>query len=330
MHFTASTFVASLALLSQLAIALPSPQVTITRVVTHTLQAGETPPPQVQVNNKMAVDDSPQRHRKHFRLHKVQKNPTGNSQPDNNNDDSWRNRGPDSTTSDNEQEDTAEDNDVEQPFKDFIDQKNVDATLEEPEEEAVVVDKPVNESKDSKDEHEPTNNDSEQEDTDDEETTESSSGGAGPSDSMMKEILDIHNQWRKDHGADPLVWDEALASHAELDEGRIACPSKKGSLTVGEHSDDKSFDCGENLSATTGKISADSVKGWYEEEVGKYNFNNGGFSMETGHFSQVVWKATTKLGCAVGCGETRLRCQYQEPGNFGGRYQENVCPKGGC
>lgn len=30
-----------------------------------------------------------------------------------------------------------------------------------------------------------------------------------------------------------------------------------------------------------------------------YNFNNPGFSMQAGQFTQLVWKATTKVGCAA-------------------------------
>jgi hypothetical protein len=31
----------------------------------------------------------------------------------------------------------------------------------------------------------------------------------------------------------------------------------------------------------------------------KYNWNAPGFSSATGHFTQVVWKATTEVGCGV-------------------------------
>lgn len=34
-------------------------------------------------------------------------------------------------------------------------------------------------------------------------------------------------------------------------------------------------------------------------EYSQYNYNYPGFSEATGHFTQVVWKATTQLGCAV-------------------------------
>ena len=64
-----------------------------------------------------------------------------------------------------------------------------------------------------------------------------------------------------------------------------------------------------------------------------YNFNGGGSSGVTGHFTQVVWKESTTLG--IGRAEVTkngMKCayivaRYKPAGNFMGRYTENV-PKG--
>jgi hypothetical protein len=37
---------------------------------------------------------------------------------------------------------------------------------------------------------------------------------------------------------------------------------------------------------------------WYGE-IAKYDFRRGGFSMDTGHFTQVVWRSTTTIGCGT-------------------------------
>ena len=42
----------------------------------------------------------------------------------------------------------------------------------------------------------------------------------------------------------------------------------------------------------------DAVSRWYNE-VGQYDYRNPGFSLQTGHFTQVVWASTTELGCAM-------------------------------
>ena len=47
-----------------------------------------------------------------------------------------------------------------------------------------------------------------------------------------------------------------------------------------------------------------------------------------GHFTQVVWKSTTKVGCGFStCGDNDLLvCNYSPAGNFAGQYLENVPP----
>ena len=64
-----------------------------------------------------------------------------------------------------------------------------------------------------------------------------------------------------------------------------------------------------------------------------YDFNNGGFSGGTGHFTQVVWKGSTVLGIGRAEGEERgMKCayivgRYKPAGNMPGDFPENV-PKG--
>jgi hypothetical protein len=42
---------------------------------------------------------------------------------------------------------------------------------------------------------------------------------------------------------------------------------------------------------------ADGIDAWGLERV-NYNWNDPGFSESTGHFTQIVWKATTQVGCS--------------------------------
>jgi hypothetical protein len=50
--------------------------------------------------------------------------------------------------------------------------------------------------------------------------------------------------------------------------------------------------------------------------------------METGHFTQVVWRQTTQLGCGVSTcrGMDIWVCEYDPPGNVQGHYRQNVLP----
>lgn len=70
---------------------------------------------------------------------------------------------------------------------------------------------------------------------------------------------------------------------------------------------------------------------WYNE-ISKYNYNYPGFSSETGHFTQVVWRTSNKVGFGVAVGTTGLlQCayvvaNYAPPGNYLGQFQQNVVP----
>jgi uncharacterized protein YkwD len=135
--------------------------------------------------------------------------------------------------------------------------------------------------------------------------------------------LEAHNRVREQHCAAPLTWSASLAQVAQ----RWANTLRDKGCAFG-HSNGK---FGENLAAgTSGTLDPGSVvKMWYDE-VAQYRFPDGGFSMKTGHFTQVVWRGTTR----VGCGRSRCNdmdiwvCEYDPAGNWEGQYRENVLPRG--
>jgi len=145
-----------------------------------------------------------------------------------------------------------------------------------------------------------------------------SKGGSGsvPS-SDQQAYLDDHNNFRQLHGANPLTWSADLASTAQAWANKC----------VFEHSG-----AGENLAAGPGDMSiASAIKLW-TDETSSYNPND----PQPSHFTQVVWKATTQLGCASATcaagsvlpatdgSSTYYVCHYDPLGNVDGEYSQNV------
>jgi len=150
-----------------------------------------------------------------------------------------------------------------------------------------------------------------------------SGGGSVPAN--MQSVLDQHNTYRATHHAPPLSWDAGLASQAES----WANGCKFEHSTMGN---------GENLYANSGSSfdGASAVTSWYNELYDPgYDFNNPGFSSGAGHFTQVVWKGSTTVGCYMkvcydlfpGWGNSNLLvCEYSPPGNYMGQFSANVLP----
>uniref|UniRef100_A0A0N5ALB9 SCP domain-containing protein n=1 Tax=Syphacia muris TaxID=451379 RepID=A0A0N5ALB9_9BILA len=87
------------------------------------------------------------------------------------------------------------------------------------------------------------------------------------------------------------------------------------------HRVNKSY--GENLYA--GSDSDKAVKTWYNEK-NKYDYSRPGFSSATGHFTQLVWKSSKKIGIgmASSSGMTYVVANFYPAGNYISQFEENV------
>lgn len=134
----------------------------------------------------------------------------------------------------------------------------------------------------------------------------------------FQDAMATTNSFRAIHGAPCLTWDPALAAQANSWLTTLLADANQTGNLVLQHGDVAGV--GQNLYATTGAAGSApvaAVRAWAGEEAA-YNYDAPGFSEATGHFTQLVWKDTTRVGCAVGTGnvDTVVVCDYSPPGNM--------------
>jgi pathogenesis-related protein 1 len=154
---------------------------------------------------------------------------------------------------------------------------------------------------------------------------------APAADFKADDMVAAHNRWRKSVGAPPLTYSNELAASAQ----NWANHLQQTNQCKMQHSKPDSR-YGENLfwaSAiewSDGKRELQSVSpkqvvdSWGNERT-DYNYKSNSCTKGKmcGHYTQVVWKSSRTVGCAVAiCEDTREQvwvCQYQPPGNWVGQ-----------
>ena len=139
-----------------------------------------------------------------------------------------------------------------------------------------------------------------------------------------KYLADIHvaehNELREKHDGAPLVWDSACAIHAQKQADHCLA---LGKMEHGNHDDQ-----GQNIymmsfsgfSPKTEDAVREAVKSWYSE-IDLYKEAGGGwngFNNGAGHFTQLVWKGTTKVGMGYARSDNSLYivANYSPQGNI--------------
>ncbi len=144
----------------------------------------------------------------------------------------------------------------------------------------------------------------------------SPAGESAVSDEEITVILERHNFWRAEVGVEPLEWSDELSEIAS----KWAKALKKDNCGF-YHSD---YGFGENLwKGTTGYFTVgDAIDSWAGEKA-DYNYkrNKCRQGKVCGHYTQIVWANTKKVGCAkITCnGSTTWVCEYDPPGNWVGQ-----------
>lgn len=133
-------------------------------------------------------------------------------------------------------------------------------------------------------------------------------------DQFTKTYVDLHNAMRANFSAPPLTYDATIAAYGQnyINGANCQMVHSRGPY-------------GENLCLGYTDMS-ECIKAWYNEWH-KLDFNNPDFSSETGHFTQIVWKSATKVGCAeVQCGQGKLQICNYDTGNVLGEFKKNISP----
>jgi uncharacterized protein YkwD len=131
---------------------------------------------------------------------------------------------------------------------------------------------------------------------------------------LAKEMIASHNQVRSQVGVGPLTWSPSLAAYAQEWANKLAATGQF------EHRQTSGY--GENLYWGQGRAASPSnvVTSW-ANEVSDYNYSNNNCRDVCGHYTQIVWKKTTEVGCAVAKvrNEEYWVCNYNPPGNYVGQ-----------
>jgi pathogenesis-related protein 1 len=133
----------------------------------------------------------------------------------------------------------------------------------------------------------------------------------------IRAMLAHHNTVRADVGVRQLRWNDGLAAYAQQWADHLAdsgCRMK--------HRKPNAY--GENLfQRTAGHYTAvDAAKAWAsEKKLHSGDAITGKNFRAIGHYTQMVWRNTTRLGCGETlCNGTLLvACNYDPPGNYLGR-----------
>lgn len=145
--------------------------------------------------------------------------------------------------------------------------------------------------------------------------------------SQQQEITEYINNYRRIHQSPPLEWDETITQFSRKWSKELI------DKNMFKHSENSLYS--ENLVYFQGygtniielvKMGMDM----FYDEIKLYDFENPGFTEETGHFTALIWKASTHYGLGIAVNPMTksviIVMNMSPPGNYYGRFRDNVLP----
>lgn len=137
------------------------------------------------------------------------------------------------------------------------------------------------------------------------------------------EITKYINAYRSKHGSPMLIYNPKIANNSQAWSDYLMHTNRF------EHSNNYTY--GENLYFSYGsplsKINQikNSIDNWYSE-IANYDFTSNTHQTGTGHFTSLIWKASTEFGIGITMTKSKcIICLNTNPvGNIGGLYKINV------
>jgi pathogenesis-related protein 1 len=131
---------------------------------------------------------------------------------------------------------------------------------------------------------------------------------------LARDMLAAHNAVRKQAGVPPFVWSDKL--------GAVAQSWANTLLKNKQFYHRPRSDYGENLfEIRGGSVTPQDVVHDWASESRDYDYSSNRCRAVCGHYTQIVWRSTVEVGCAVakGGGREVWVCEYNPPGNFVGQ-----------
>lgn len=142
------------------------------------------------------------------------------------------------------------------------------------------------------------------------------------------EALEVHNEYRREHGVPPLVINKDINKVCQKWADELA---KKDALAYSLNQNyGENVYCGWSADPNIKIKARDCVEKWYSE-INEFSFGKEPEVLNCGHFTQIVWKNTKELGIGSSkskSGKLYVVANYYPPGNYTGQFIKNVLPPG--